>query len=48
MSIRLLLVDGSDIMRAAIGQLLTKELGIEVIGTATNFNEAFALSSAEA
>jgi DNA-binding NarL/FixJ family response regulator len=46
MSIKLLLVDGSDIMRAAIGQLLTKELGIEVIGTATNFKEAFALSVA--
>jgi CheY-like chemotaxis protein len=46
MSIRLLLVDGSDIMRAAIRQLLTKELGIEVIGTAKNFTEALALTEA--
>jgi hypothetical protein len=35
MSIKLLLVDGSDVMRSAIRQLLKKELGIEVIGTAT-------------
>jgi hypothetical protein len=34
MSIKLLLVDGSDVMRSAIRQLLKKELGIEVIGTA--------------
>ena len=46
MPIKLLLVDGSDIMRAAIRQLLTKELGIEVIGTATNFAEGLALNSA--
>jgi CheY-like chemotaxis protein len=46
MSIRLLLVDGSAIMRAAIRQLLTKELGIEVIGTATSFTEALALTGA--
>jgi CheY-like chemotaxis protein len=46
MSIRLLLVDGSDIMRAAIRQLLTKELGIEVVGTATSFTEALALTGA--
>jgi DNA-binding NarL/FixJ family response regulator len=46
MSIKLLLVDGSEIMRAAIRQLLTKELGIEVIGTATNFAEGLALNSA--
>ena len=39
MSIKLLLVDGSDVMRSAITQLLKKELGIEVIGTATSFAE---------
>jgi two-component system, NarL family, response regulator LiaR len=46
MSIKLLLVDGSDVMRAAIRQLLIKELGIEVIGTATTFAEALALTTA--
>jgi DNA-binding NarL/FixJ family response regulator len=46
MSIRLLLVDDSDIMRAAIRQLLIKELGIEVVGTATSFAEAIALTAA--
>jgi DNA-binding NarL/FixJ family response regulator len=33
-------------MREAIRQLLTKELGIEVIGTATSFAEALALTDA--
>jgi DNA-binding NarL/FixJ family response regulator len=46
MPIKLLLVDDSDVMRAAIRQLLTKELGIEVIGTATSFAEALALTDA--
>jgi DNA-binding NarL/FixJ family response regulator len=46
MSIKLLLVDDSDVMRSAIRQLLKKELGIEVIGTATNFAEALALTAA--
>jgi len=32
MSIKVLLADGSDVMRSAIRQLLEKELGIEVIG----------------
>jgi DNA-binding NarL/FixJ family response regulator len=35
MSINVLLVDGSDVMRSAIRQLLKNELSIEVIGTAT-------------
>jgi DNA-binding NarL/FixJ family response regulator len=46
MSIKLLLVDGSDVMRAAIRQLLIKDLGIEVIGTATSFGEGLALTAA--
>lgn len=46
MSIKLLLVDGSDVMRSAIRQLLIKELGIEVIGVATSFAEAFVLADA--
>jgi DNA-binding NarL/FixJ family response regulator len=46
MSIKLLLVDGSDVMRAAIRQLLIKELGIEVIGAATSFAEALVLADA--
>jgi DNA-binding NarL/FixJ family response regulator len=46
MSIRLLLVDDSDVMRAAIRKLLTKELGIEVVGAATSFAEAIALTAA--
>jgi DNA-binding NarL/FixJ family response regulator len=46
MSIKLLLVDGSDVMRSAIRQLLKKELGIEVIGTATSFAETIALTAA--
>jgi DNA-binding NarL/FixJ family response regulator len=46
MPIKLLLVDDSDVMRAAIRQLLTQELGIEVIGTATNFADALALTDA--
>jgi DNA-binding NarL/FixJ family response regulator len=45
MSIKLLLVDGSDVMRAAIRDLLIKELGIEVVGTATSFAEALALTA---
>ena len=46
MSIKVLLVDGSDVMRSAIRQLLKKELGIEVIGAATSFAEALALTAA--
>ena len=47
MSIKVLLVDDSDVMRSAIRQLLKKEeLGIEVIGTATSFAEALALTAA--
>jgi CheY-like chemotaxis protein len=46
MSIKVLLVDDSDVMRSAIRQSLKKELGIEVIGTATSFAEALALSAA--
>ena len=46
MSIKVLLVDGSDVMRSAIRQLLKNELGIEVIGTATGFAETIALTAA--
>jgi two-component system, NarL family, response regulator DevR len=46
MSIKLLLVDGSDVMPSAIRQLLKKELGIEVIGTATSFAETLVLTAA--
>ena len=46
MSIKLLLVDGSGVMRSAIRQLLKTELGIEVIGTATSFAETIALTAA--
>jgi DNA-binding NarL/FixJ family response regulator len=46
MSIKLLLVDGSDVMRTAIRHLLIKELGIEVVGTATRFAEALARTAA--
>jgi len=46
MSIKVLLVDGSDVMRSAIRQLLKKELGIEVIGTATSFAETLVLTAA--
>jgi len=46
MSIKVLLVDESDVMRSAIRQSLKKERGIEVIGTATSFAEALALSAA--
>ncbi len=46
MPIKLLLLDGSDVMRAAISQLLIKDLGIEVIGTATSFAEGLALTAA--
>jgi DNA-binding NarL/FixJ family response regulator len=46
MSIKVLLLDGSDVMRSAIRQLLKKELGIEVIGTATSFAEALVLTAA--
>jgi DNA-binding NarL/FixJ family response regulator len=46
MSIKLLLVDGSDVMRSAIRQLLKHELSIEVIGTATSFAETIALIAA--
>jgi DNA-binding NarL/FixJ family response regulator len=46
MSIKLLLVDGSDVMRSAIRQLLKNELGIEVIGIANSFAETIALTAA--
>jgi DNA-binding NarL/FixJ family response regulator len=46
MSIKVLLVDGSAVMRSAIRQLLKNELGIEVIGIATNFAETIALTAA--
>jgi DNA-binding NarL/FixJ family response regulator len=46
MAIKVLLVDGSDVMRSAIRQLLKKELGIEVIGTANSFAETMALTAA--
>jgi two-component system, NarL family, response regulator DevR len=46
MSIKVLLVDGSDVMRSAIRQLLKNELGIEVIGIATSFAEALVLTAA--
>jgi DNA-binding NarL/FixJ family response regulator len=46
MSIKVLLVDGSDVMRSAIRQLLKNELGIEVIGTATSFAETIVLAAA--
>jgi len=46
MSIKLLLVDGSDVMRSAIRQLLKNDLGIEVIGIATSFAETIALTAA--
>ena len=46
MSIKVLLVDGSDVMRSAIRQLLKNELGIEVIGTASSFAEALVLTAA--
>jgi DNA-binding NarL/FixJ family response regulator len=46
MAIKVLLVDGSDVMRSAIRQLLKKELGIEVIGTANSFAETIALTTA--
>ena len=45
MSIKLLLVDGSDVMRSAISQLLKTELGIEVIGKAASFAEALQLTA---
>jgi DNA-binding NarL/FixJ family response regulator len=46
MSIKVLLVDGSDVMRSAIRQLLKNDLGIEVIGTANSFAETIALTAA--
>jgi DNA-binding NarL/FixJ family response regulator len=46
MSIKVLLVDGSDVMRSAIRQLLKNELDIEVIGTATSLAETIALTAA--
>jgi DNA-binding NarL/FixJ family response regulator len=46
MSIKVLLVDGSDVMRSAIRQLLKDELDIEVIGTAASFAETIALAAA--
>jgi DNA-binding NarL/FixJ family response regulator len=46
MTIKVLLVDGSDVMRSAIRQLLKEELGIEVIGTANSFAETLVLAAA--
>jgi DNA-binding NarL/FixJ family response regulator len=46
MSIKVLLVDGSDVMRSAIRQLLKNELGIEVIGIAASFGDALVLAAA--
>jgi two-component system, NarL family, response regulator DevR len=46
MSIKVLLVDGSNVMRSAIRQLLKQELGIEVIGTASSFAETLVLTAA--
>jgi DNA-binding NarL/FixJ family response regulator len=46
MPIKLLLVDNSDAVRSAIRQLLKKELGIEVVGTATSFAEGLQLTAA--
>ena len=46
MSIKALLVDGSDVMCSAIWRLFKNELGIEVIGTATSFAETIALTAA--
>jgi DNA-binding NarL/FixJ family response regulator len=46
MGIKVLLIDGSDVMRSAIRQFLKKELGIEVIGTANSFAEGMALTGA--
>src|ERR1700731_2447005 len=46
MSIKVLLVDDSDVMRSAIRQSLKKELGIEVIGIASSFAETLVLTAA--
>jgi two-component system, NarL family, response regulator DevR len=46
MPIKVLLVDGSDVMRSAIRQVLKNELGIEVVGTATSFAETLVLTAA--
>ena len=46
MSIKVLLVDASDVMRSTIRQLLKKELGIEVIGVAASFAETLVLAAA--
>src|ERR1700736_701932 len=46
MTIKVLLVDSSDVMRSAIRQLLKNELGIEVIGTANSFAETIVLTAA--
>jgi DNA-binding NarL/FixJ family response regulator len=46
MSIKVLLVDGSAVMRSAIRQLFKNELGIEVIGIATSFAETIVLTAA--
>jgi DNA-binding NarL/FixJ family response regulator len=45
MGIKVLLVDGSDVMRSAVRQLLKNELGIEVIGIASSFAEGMALAA---
>ena len=46
MSIKVLLVDGSDVMRSAIRRLLKNELGVEVIGTASSFAETIVFTAA--
>jgi chemotaxis response regulator CheB len=46
MSIKVLLADGSDVMRSVIVQLLKKEPGIELIGAAASFAEALQLTAA--
>jgi chemotaxis response regulator CheB len=46
MSIKVLLVDGSDVIRSAIRQLIKKEFKIEVIGTDIGFAETLALAAA--
>jgi DNA-binding NarL/FixJ family response regulator len=46
MPIKLLLVDGSAEVRTVIKQLLKKDLGIEVVGTAASFAEGLQLTAA--
>jgi DNA-binding NarL/FixJ family response regulator len=46
MSIKILLADDSDIMRAAIVRLLNEESGLELVGEATSFAEAMKMTAA--